>query len=144
MNNEKLGAAPQMYAGGDAKQAIEFAWPYHCFYVDVLVHVCISVYAGLPGRPVIYDWWDISCYKIKFIYLFIYQYHSAAHAVWSTSAHALCTTQGPRCCQQWAQLSQPRPLLRRQLPPLQALQCTWASSVPRCEYFCTWSSTHLV
>jgi len=28
MNNEKLGAAPQMYAGGDAKQAIEFAWPY--------------------------------------------------------------------------------------------------------------------
>ena len=27
MNNEKLGAAPQMYAGGDAKQAIEFAWP---------------------------------------------------------------------------------------------------------------------
>ena len=27
MNNEKLGAAPQMYAGGNAKQAIEFAWP---------------------------------------------------------------------------------------------------------------------
>ena len=27
MNNEKLGAAPQMYAGGGAKQAIEFAWP---------------------------------------------------------------------------------------------------------------------
>ena len=27
MDNEKLGAAPQMYAGGDAKQAIEFAWP---------------------------------------------------------------------------------------------------------------------
>ena len=27
MNKEKLGAAPQMYAGGDAKQAIEFAWP---------------------------------------------------------------------------------------------------------------------
>ena len=27
MNNEKLGAAPQMYAGRDAKQAIEFAWP---------------------------------------------------------------------------------------------------------------------
>ena len=27
MNNEKLGAAPQMYADGDAKQAIEFAWP---------------------------------------------------------------------------------------------------------------------
>ena len=31
MNNEKLGAAPQMHAGGDAKQAIEFAWPY-CFW----------------------------------------------------------------------------------------------------------------
>jgi len=35
MNNEKLGAAPQMYAGGDAKQAIEFAWSnrgsnFHC------------------------------------------------------------------------------------------------------------------
>ena len=44
----------------------------HCSYVDVLVHVCISVYAGLPGRPVTYDWWDISCYKIKFIYLSIY------------------------------------------------------------------------
>ena len=28
MNNEKFGAAPQMYVGGDAKQAIEFAWPY--------------------------------------------------------------------------------------------------------------------
>ena len=30
---------------------------FHCFYVDVLVHVhvCISVYVGLPGRPVIYD-----------------------------------------------------------------------------------------
>ena len=28
MNNEKLGAAPQMYADGDTKQAIEFAWPY--------------------------------------------------------------------------------------------------------------------
>ncbi len=28
MNNEKLGAAPQMYVGGNAKQAIEFAWPY--------------------------------------------------------------------------------------------------------------------
>ena len=28
MNNKKIGAAPQMYAGGDAKQAIEFAWPY--------------------------------------------------------------------------------------------------------------------
>ena len=28
MNNEKLGAAPQMYAGRDAKQAIKFAWPY--------------------------------------------------------------------------------------------------------------------
>jgi len=27
MNNEKLGADPQMYAGGDAKQAVEFAWP---------------------------------------------------------------------------------------------------------------------
>ena len=27
MDNEKLGAAPQMYAGGGAKQAIEFAWP---------------------------------------------------------------------------------------------------------------------
>ena len=26
MNNEKLGAAPQMYAGGDTKQAIKFAW----------------------------------------------------------------------------------------------------------------------
>ena len=42
-------------------------------YVDVLIHVCISVYAGLPGRPVTYDWWDISCYKIKFIYLSIYR-----------------------------------------------------------------------
>ena len=41
-------------------------------YVDVLIHVCISVYAGLPGRPVTYDWWDISCYKIKFIFLSIY------------------------------------------------------------------------
>ena len=27
MNNEKLGAAPQMYVGRDAKQAIEIAWP---------------------------------------------------------------------------------------------------------------------
>jgi len=27
MNNGKLEAAPQMYAGGDAKQAIEFVWP---------------------------------------------------------------------------------------------------------------------
>ena len=27
MNNEKLGATPQMYVGGDTKQAIEFAWP---------------------------------------------------------------------------------------------------------------------
>ena len=27
MNDEKLWAAPQMYAGGDAKQAIKFAWP---------------------------------------------------------------------------------------------------------------------
>ena len=26
MNNEKLGATPQMYVGGDAKQPIEFAW----------------------------------------------------------------------------------------------------------------------
>jgi len=25
-----------------------------------------------------------------------------------------------------------------------ALQCTRSFSVPRCEYFCTWSSTHLV
>ena len=53
------------------------------------------------------------------------------------------TTRGPCCCQQWAQLSQSRSLLR-QLPPLQALQCTTPSSMPRCEYFCTWSSTHLV
>ena len=29
MNNEKLGMAPQMHAGGDAKQAIEFPWPNH-------------------------------------------------------------------------------------------------------------------
>jgi len=28
MNNEKIGAAPQMHAGWDAKQAIEFALPY--------------------------------------------------------------------------------------------------------------------
>ena len=45
----------------------------------------------------------------------------------------LCMTQGPRCCQQWAQLSQPRLLLRHQLPPLQALQCTRPFSVP---HFC--------
>ena len=29
MNNEKLGMVPQMNAGGDAKQAIEFPWPNH-------------------------------------------------------------------------------------------------------------------
>ena len=28
MNNEKLAAAPLKHAGGDAKQAIKFAWPY--------------------------------------------------------------------------------------------------------------------
>ena len=27
MNSEKLGAALKLYAGGDAKQAIGFAWP---------------------------------------------------------------------------------------------------------------------
>ena len=27
MNNEKLGAASQKHAGGDAKQTIKFVWP---------------------------------------------------------------------------------------------------------------------
>ena len=31
------------------------------------------------------------------------------------------TTRGPCCCQLWVQLSQPRSLLRHQLPPLQVL-----------------------
>ena len=43
------------------------------------------------------------------------------------------TTPGPCCCQQWVQRSQPRSLLRHQLPPLQALQYTRPSSVLRCE-----------
>ena len=42
-------------------------------------------------------------------------------------------TRGPRCCQQRARLSQPRSLLPRQLPSLQAFQCTRLPSVPPCE-----------
>ena len=43
------------------------------------------------------------------------------------------TTQGSRCCQQWVLLSQLTSLLRRPLPPLQALQCTRLFFVPWCE-----------
>ena len=56
------------------------------------------------------------------------------------------TTQGPRCCQQWALLSQPTSLLRRPLPPLQALQCTRRAVLRATVWviFRTWSPTHLV
>ena len=42
MNNEKLGAAPQMYAGGDAKQAIEFAWPYAAYFEVPVADTCYT------------------------------------------------------------------------------------------------------
>ena len=44
MNNEKLGVIPQMYAGGDAKQAIEFAWPKQSNVVYRIPCSCGQVY----------------------------------------------------------------------------------------------------
>ena len=45
MNNEKLGAAPQMHVGGDAEQAIEFAWPYTCVVLLTLIVLTSSEWA---------------------------------------------------------------------------------------------------
>ena len=53
MNNENLGVAPQMYVGGDTKQAIEFAWPntLGC-YATVYLHVWLlfAVFSRYPER----------------------------------------------------------------------------------------------